>query len=160
LLNHGEVHVVAKNTDKHSPEREFLDELMQRREAVFRARGNSMRPFVSDGDVLLLRAVDFGDCKAGDLLLLADNERMLLHRMLCQTDDGLVTKGDALEKPDSKWQRDDLIARVEARLDKSVWRDMRNAKWRVIGWAMAKIAPVAGPLLAILRASKRAILRP
>lgn len=97
---------------------EPLLELLARGRAVsLRARGASMRPFVRDGDVVLLSPP--GDplrLAAGELLLALRGGALRLHRAVrVDRSAGRVElRGDALRESDGWFQARELVARVRA----------------------------------------------
>lgn len=82
----------------HIPDRPFLSEcaemLENGQEVVLTARGESMYPFVRDGDkVLLLKSMEV---HTGDIVLGIDEEdRFVMHRVMRTDDKGYVLMGDA-----------------------------------------------------------------
>ena len=84
-------------------------ELLARGESVrVRARGASMRPWVRDGDVVLLRA---GAPRVGDIVLLRLGDFGLIHRVVARRRDGrLCVAGDALPRSDGWFHADDILA--------------------------------------------------
>ncbi len=70
------------------------------------ARGGSMRPFLRDGDTLILRGASEADARAGDVVAVwhpgerPEDDALICHRLLAPRRGGpfsrLVTKGDAL----------------------------------------------------------------
>lgn len=95
---------------------ELALELLGRGEAVrVRARGASMRPFVLDGDVLLLRA---GPPRIGDVVLLRQGDFGLLHRVVARDRAGrLCIAGDALPGVDG-WFDPAHIAAVALQIER------------------------------------------
>lgn len=59
-----------------------------------RVRGNSMYPFLKEGDIVLLSPFDDADIKPGAVVLFAYNESHLLHRVIARNDDKLILQGD------------------------------------------------------------------
>jgi translation initiation factor IF-1 len=74
-----------------------------------RVSGNSMRPFLKDGDVVTIRKTPLAALKKGDILFCrCDNDVLILHRLLKTQNDGsapdgmlFYIKGDALDRMDS-----------------------------------------------------------
>lgn len=64
----------------------------------------SMSPLINPGDVVAAKPVDADEIKVGQILLVDDPDhpdRLRLHRLIRQEDDGLVLKGDANPDEDS-----------------------------------------------------------
>jgi hypothetical protein len=95
---------------------ELALELLARGEGVrVRVRGASMRPFVLDGDVLLLRA---GAPRVGDVVLLRQGDFGLLHRVVARDRAGrLCIAGDALPGLDG-WFDPEQIAAVALQIER------------------------------------------
>jgi hypothetical protein len=83
----------------------------------FRAPGNSMQPFIRDGDVLLVRPgleIRLGDvvlCRAGEGRLLAHRVTRLDRRSHPRS---IVLHGDARPWPDGLFSIDSVLGRVVA----------------------------------------------
>ncbi len=80
----------------------------------FRAPGNSMRPFIRDGDVLLVRPGL--EIRLGDVVLCRTGEgRLLAHRVAWVDRQSLphsmVLQGDACPWPDGKFPLDNVLGR-------------------------------------------------
>ena len=99
----------------------------------FKAKGNSMRPFIKDGDVLVITPVDFSEVQRGDVILFRQGERALVHRLVSRRgDEGeiLIVKGDAYLSPDPPLHADQVLGKVtrvgrdgrRVNLDRGVWR--------------------------------------
>lgn len=72
-----------------------------------RATGNSMRPAIRPGDVLLIADCALGQIEPGDVVLFTRDARLFAHRVVdrCAGSNGssIVTRGD------SNWHRDPAI---------------------------------------------------
>ncbi len=99
----------------------------------FCARGASMRPWVRDGDVLVL-APDAELADVGDLVLVPVSDFGVVHRVVARWGHQVWVKGDALPWPDGWFDRRRLKARVVA-----IERGGRLV-------AMPRLAPVARSL--------------
>ena len=75
-------------------------------------RGFSMTPFVRDGDVVTFEP--FGDePRVGDVVAVAlSHGRMAVHRVIAQTPQGWVVRGDNCPEPDGVFDPGDFVARV------------------------------------------------
>jgi len=114
-------------------------ELIARGEAVrVRARGASMRPWLRDGDIVLLRA---GAPRVGDVVLLRQGDFGLIHRVVARRLDGrMCVAGDALPRIDG-WFHAAAIAAVAVAIE----RDARSLQPRSV------LAAAVGRALAPLR---------
>jgi len=59
----------------------------------FQAHGNSMSPFIRDGDTIHLKHCSSYDL--GDVVLLRNDQLLLVHRIVEKTQSGVITRGDA-----------------------------------------------------------------
>ncbi len=62
-----------------------------------RARGGSMRPFLLDGDLLVVRPTAAAEVRIGDVICYEPpSGGLCLHRVVAREERGFVTRGDAL----------------------------------------------------------------
>lgn len=79
----------------------------------FRARGGSMHPAIRDGDALWVSPS--APVRRGDVALCrAAAGRVLAHRVVCVTEAGIQTQGDALACPDPPVPWEQVLGRVTA----------------------------------------------
>jgi len=76
------------------------------------ARGDSMRPSLHDGDVLVLGPLKGGKVHVGDIVLWSAKRRAVIHRVVALRDNGLLTRGDARQRADGWVRLDAVIGRV------------------------------------------------
>ena len=94
----------------HSYLRAIAGAVLERRTAFrFEAHGNSMSPFLWDGDVITVQPLDAvsGQVRAGDIVFCdLGNDRLVVHRVKqvirSQQDIVFVIQGDAARHPDGK----------------------------------------------------------
>lgn len=82
----------------------------------FCARGDSMSPFIHDGDVLTVAPA--AAPRRGDVVAFLDprNGRLTVHRIVAAAHGGFLIKGDSLRAPDGVMPREALwgsVVRVE-----------------------------------------------
>jgi signal peptidase I len=101
----------------------LTDLLARDAEVRFAVTGQSMRPFLSGGETVIVRVVRSAEIRRGDLLLLRQTEhrggRLLLHRVVgVRRRKGLPTwfqtQGDALCAPDEAVAEAHVLGRVSA----------------------------------------------
>lgn len=95
----------------------LLELLARGRSVSLRARGASMRPFVRDGDVVLLSPPgDLTRLPAGELLLALRGGALRLHRAVRVDRVALRVelRGDALRESDGWFEARELVAHVRA----------------------------------------------
>lgn len=82
----------------------------------FRARGQSMRPFVHNGDVLEVQPLCESLIKRGDIVLYASDDHPVVHRVVATREKDcqvyIITQGDASSFPDSETSLNQIYGRV------------------------------------------------
>lgn len=106
------------------------------------AHGNSMRPFIRNGDEVELEAVGFpplvGDVVLGRLL----PREYVLHRVV-QVDGGKVyLRGDAERRREGPFERQDVLARIRFRYRNDCRCPLGEGAVRVAGLLWARTAPL------------------
>jgi len=96
---------------------ELIADALCRRGAIsLRVLGGSMWPWLRSGDVISVRREDPARIHPGDIVLFAREGRLFAHRVIrkafCEGRAVLVTKGDALPRPDVPLSGDELLGRV------------------------------------------------
>jgi hypothetical protein len=83
------------------------------------AMGQSMLPTLWPGDRLTVRAIQFDDVAAGDVVLFAREDRFFIHRVLRKCDSAggstgpsLVTRGDSMRTADAPVSPEELLGKV------------------------------------------------
>ena len=111
----------------------------------FRARGNSMLPFIRDGDVLLVRPGL--ETRPGDVVLCrAGDGRVLAHRVTRVHEQSnrrsILLQGDAHPWSDGLFPLDDILGRVVAveRGRRRVRLDAGLHRW--LGWLWSGASPL------------------
>ncbi len=114
----------------------------------FQARGASMQPFISDGDILEVAPLNSADIQPGEVVLVEQGDgRVLAHRVIKVKRNGDETscliKGDSASTPDGWYELKQILGRVEiaergvkrVRLTGGVYR-MKARLWAIlIFWA-------------------------
>jgi signal peptidase I len=99
----------------------LADLLAADQDVRFAVTGDSMRPFLTGGDIVTLRRAHASDIRLGALLLFRrqgqDGGRLLLHRVVSiqrvrSVPTVIQTQGDALLTPDAHIVLDDVLGRV------------------------------------------------
>lgn len=85
-------------------------------EITIAPRGQSMRPFIRDGDELVCRRLEDGEPRLGDIVALRrlGEGRILFHRVVRIGSLAFETRGDAMAGPDGWITRNALIAVVSS----------------------------------------------
>lgn len=83
----------------------------------FRANGRSMKPFIRDGDILVIEKIDPADLRVGDVALFRSKGGSMLAHRVCRLEGSgdrvlWTTRGDALFMPDWPFGPSQLLGRV------------------------------------------------
>lgn len=139
---------------------DLLDELLSHGcEVRFRATGDSMLPFVRDGDVLLVR--EASRPKLGEVILAkATPDRLVAHRVIRIIDvngqPAYLVKGDTLVKPDGVLTLPSIVGRIVG-VDRSCKGLHRfTAADRFLGLLWSTISPVRLQISTVLAYVRRA----
>jgi hypothetical protein len=105
----------------------------------FRAGGASMRPLVRDGDILLVRPVQAGPLRVGDIILYRSQpERVLVHRVVRRFPgpDGwrYLVQGDQAQQPDGMIPQAQVYGRVAAIERAGRHINVQSPLMRFLGW--------------------------
>jgi hypothetical protein len=111
----------------------------------FRARGNSMRPFICDGDVLLVRPGL--ETRPGDVVLCRPGDGRLLAHRVTRVDRqsrqcSMLLQGDACPWSDGLVSLDNVLGRVVAveRGARKIRLDAGLPRW--LGWLWSGSSPL------------------
>ena len=75
-----------------------------------RALGTSMLPTIWPGDLLTVEHLD--QMVSGDIVLVSQDRRLLIHRLVEQRDSHWVTRGDSLPQNDAPVARSQVLGKV------------------------------------------------
>jgi signal peptidase I len=117
---------------------QFLEigrEILQKNGTLtFRARGKSMRPFIRDGDFLMVESCPIVSFRVGDVILFnPGKDHLLVHRIIkikrSSTEEiELLVQGDALRYPDGWIRTGQVLGRV-AWLERNSKKLCLNRSW-------------------------------
>lgn len=79
-----------------------------------RLKGKSMRPFLNDGEILIVSEVLPENISIGDIILYSGDTGIVCHRVYRKEDNGFEIKPDAGIRPEIKIGHGQLIGRVSA----------------------------------------------
>jgi GNAT superfamily N-acetyltransferase len=94
--------------------RELARTLLERGKPFrFTAHGYSMSPFIQDGDVIMLAPCNDAP-QVGEVVAFInpENDRLVVHRLIAETIDGLVIKGDNVPESDGVFAPAQILGRV------------------------------------------------
>jgi hypothetical protein len=76
--------------------------------------GDSMRPWLCQGDTVVVRRIDIDQLRPGNILVIRTNGDLLTHRLIAVNDNVWLTKGDASPAPDKPVSPREILGRVES----------------------------------------------
>lgn len=78
-----------------------FDSIRRSGQLFLTVRGASMAPELWPGDLLLARPRNFDDVLPGEIVVFAQDERLIAHRVVSRAGAGVVTRGDAAQRADA-----------------------------------------------------------
>ncbi len=119
------------SSDTYSAERLSLavESLLRSGRLRLQVRGASMLPSLWPDDVVEIAACSYEDVKPAEVILAFRDGRFYLHRFQRHSWRGFVARGDALPRPDQRYEFNDLLGRVT-----SVVRNGRVISHKVHFW--------------------------
>ena len=94
--------------------------------------GDSMRPLLRPGDVVVVQPADPSALQAGEVVVAQQSGEWITHRLVTVDQRGFLTHGDNTRFADEAVSADQLVGRVIAieRADEII--DLQQPRWRVI----------------------------
>jgi hypothetical protein len=92
--------------------------------------GESMRPFLQDGDGLVVRPVPWEDIRIGDIVTYRAADKLPARRVVWKGARRLLLWCENWPERYFRADRDDVLGRVVARERQGVWLDHRQPPWR------------------------------
>src|SRR5215475_6649113 len=81
----------------------------------FQAQGRSMLPFIKDGEILRVKAIDPADVKLGDIVLFRDRSGFKAHRVIRRNKGKFATRGDAGLETDEAIRGEQIVGKITAK---------------------------------------------
>jgi len=131
----------------------FKERVEQGKIVDLEIEGDSMSPFLSRGDTVSVRKVEFRDLRRGDIVVYRVDKRLYAHRYIhLAPSDKLVTKGDNNSHFDSlPIPAEQLIGKVVlVKKDKGVIA-LEVVSWKVINYFLASVSALHGYVVLFLR---------
>ena len=135
---------------KEVTKNELAAEVLQSyRELRLRVVGSSMLPAIWPGDILSIQTCGIAEAALGDIVLFTRHGRLFAHRVISQSGEYLVTRGDGVTHPDPPVKPGELIGRVGEiiRRGKTLRPKARLSLGGRIAAALASRSASAGRLL-------------
>lgn len=143
---------------------ELSNEILNRGSYLrFRARGESMHPFIRDGDILKVKPVEVSEIKLGDVVFYRTERRIVAHRVIKKTFNNgkafLVTKGDSSPSSDNPVYPEDLLGKVVTVKRNGLSLRLDGRLSRLINLLWVKISPFSRHIYPPARELRRNIRR-
>lgn len=131
--------------------------------ARFRVYGVSMRPWLRNGDEVMVRREAPSRMRIGDVLVCARAGTLIAHRVVRRSSRGgkllLITKGDAFPDSDSPVAEREVLGRVTQVVRRGRVIRLDRAPRRALGAILARVSACAWMWYPGARALKRLMLR-
>lgn len=129
----------------------WLQGLREGQRMRFQPLGGSMMPCLRQGDTVSIHPGR--DCCVGDIILWCQDESLVLHRVVAQRHDRIITKGDFLSHLDAPVARGQILGRVVARERRGRVRRLDSLEARSLGlaWCLTSLIPGLVLLLSVAR---------
>jgi len=131
----------------------------------FQARGGSMRPLISDGDILEVQPIEVAEVRVGDVIFFRGHRgNMLAHRVVYKTqaENGetiLIAKGDTASQCDRPVCPDYLFGKVISIERRQKRVELDSGLIKLMGLLWAKVPFVGFRLYPFLQMGKRKVLK-
>jgi len=124
----------------------------------FRARGESMHPFINNGDLVEVKPVPINSFRRGDIVFcrLTDS-RLVIHRVIQVMPGSLITQGDSLLKSDGIIPAENVLGRVVTIIQKGKLVRLDSSWMKLLSFLWSAMAPLRLVLQKIIERIKRLI---
>ena len=109
--------------------------------------GNSMLPFLYDGDEVELEPMHSLPVPGDLVLVQCPEERYVLHRVVRLESDGFFLRGDAQTHCEGPFMHSDILGRAAKSYHKGRIRAHDRGAWRIAGWIWIHCGPFGPRLL-------------
>jgi hypothetical protein len=92
--------------------------------------GESMLPFLREGDLLIVRPIAFDDVQRGDIITYRNGDKFPTQRVFEKHKHLLSMRCDSWKKFTNDVSPDDVLGRAEAQCRDGQWITMSSAKWQ------------------------------
>ena len=117
----------------HQQQTVFLKkELYEKGELVVTVRGHCMKPFLKDGDQILVKHVDPESVVKGDVVFYESQDKFFAHRVIRKKDGIVTTKADRFVQADAPITEDQVLGKIIARKEGGAeWAalDASSSRW-------------------------------
>jgi len=134
------------------------DELSRKGTIRIKVNGNSMWPFLRNGDIVIVRNVDFEKVNVGDIVFTDIGSNMLCHRVFSKQGNFIVTKADTFIGFDPMVSKEALIGKVIAKEKNGRIYNLDKLLSYRIRFFISRISIISSFCYYILRLIRRAAL--
>jgi len=134
------------------------NELSRKGTLKIKVNGNSMWPFLKNGDIAVIKSVDFDKLSVGDIVFTDVGSNMLCHRIFYKQDNSIVTKADTFIGFDPLVSKDALIGKVTAKEKNGKIYSLDGLLSYRIRFFISRISIISSFCCYILRLIRRAAL--
>jgi len=126
---------------------ELSKDIFRRGKSVrFQARGWSMRPFIRDGDFIVVSPIENSSIKAGDVVFhLTTENKIIVHRVIRKQKKGnrmiMFIKGDATFSSPEKVEMQNVLGKVVAVERNGQKKRLDTKSYQIKGLLFAGISP-------------------
>ncbi len=96
------------------------------RSFTVKAQGNSMYPFLRNGDTIEYTHTPFKDIQLNDIILVYTEAVLMTHRVIYKTRGGCITRGDNNNSADPQLQKGQVLARAVRFKRNGVWYGVQD----------------------------------
>lgn len=137
--------------------KDIIRDLLSRKDVVtVKAIGDSMWPFIREGDMVVLKKCNIGDLSIGDIVVYTNknSDTLVSHRVVKKIKEGVFSKGDGWLSRCDIVNKDNLIGRLIRIIRKDKILDLDSSLYkglnRIIAWMSLRV-----PLVLFIRSSSR-----
>jgi signal peptidase I len=116
-----------------------------RNEQTILFHGRSMAPALADGDCLRVRRVPLAELRPGDIVVFADGEQLIVHRLLAlhtraAGEATLITKGDGAPLADTPVDAGAFVGVVTEVVRDGARRVLAGRRWRAVARLISTVS--------------------
>ncbi len=142
----------------------LTEEILKRGKNLrFQAMGQSMYPFIKNGQIIVIQPMEPSALKTGDVVFFRNKKSKssyIAHRLIAKQKDGvLITKGDARKDADEPVNPNQVLGKVVTVEKSGRAVSLNNAHNQTAGWLISKLSATRIPYMRIYRSIRGAFLK-
>ncbi len=95
----------------------------------FQARGSSMLPLITDGEILHVQRASVAKLKVGDIVLFRQGTKFKAHRIIRKGKDQFITRGDSGLEADGAIRGEQIVGKIMSKESRETGREIPLAGW-------------------------------